>query len=117
MKISRNENYLKKIKIMMNRVAFKAKKWLPNFTNWMLLKQKLNGRKLQYLTMGLEHNEILELHHKKNNLATVYILEKESNILIFKEKYQEKVKNIFICNENSCISEIDNVKEALRVKI
>ena len=115
--ISRNENYLKKIKIMMNRVAFKAKKWLPNFTNWMLLKQKLNGRKLQYLTMGLEHNEILELHHKKNNLATVYILEKESNILIFKEKYQEKAKNIFICNENSCISEIDNVKDALRVKI
>ena len=67
--------------------------------------------------MGLEMNEILALHHQKNNLASIYIIEKDSDILIFKEKYKEKVKNIFICNENSCISEIDNVKDALRVKI
>ena len=115
--ITRQENYLDKMKTMMKRVANKANKWLPNFTNWMLLKQKLNYRKIQYLVMGLEMNEILALHHQKNNLASIYILEKNSDILIFKEKYKEKVKNIFICNENSCISEIDNVKDALRVKI
>tara|TARA_X000000950_G_scaffold45455_2_gene51683 strand:+ start:6144 stop:8063 length:1920 start_codon:yes stop_codon:yes gene_type:complete len=115
--ITRQENYLDKMNTMIMRVANKANKWLPNFTNWMLLKQKLNSKKIQYLVMGLKMNEILALHHQKNNLASIYILEKDSDILIFKEKYKEKVKNIFICNENSCISEIDNVKDALRVKI
>ncbi|MAJ07090.1 MAG: hypothetical protein CL827_09580 [Crocinitomicaceae bacterium] len=115
--ITRQENYLDKMNTMIMRVANKANKWLPNFTNWMLLKQKLNSKKIQYLVMGLKMNEILALHHQKNNLASIYILEKGSDILIFKEKYKEKVKNIFICNENSCISEIDNVKDALRVKI
>ena len=65
--ITRQENYLDKTKTMMKRVANKANKWLPNFTNWMLLKQKLNYRKIQYLVMGLEMNEILALHHQKKN--------------------------------------------------
>jgi len=44
-------------------------------------------------------------------------LEKPSDIFIFQEKYTEKVKNIFICNENTCLSKIDTIKEALKVKI
>ena len=47
----------------------------------------------------------------------VYVLENESEILIFKEKYQENRKNIFICNENSCIANAANIKEALSIKI
>ena len=65
--------------------------------------------------VGYETRELWNLHHQKEINDHVYILEKESEILIFKEKYQEKEKNIFICNENSCIANAANINEAVSV--
>ena len=62
-------------------------------------------------------NQPLGVYHQKEMLDQVYILEKDSEILIFKEKYQDEGKNIFICNENTCVSKIGTIKEALKVKI
>lgn len=116
-RISNDVNFLKIVKIMLSKVAIKANEWLPNFTNWMLLQQKLEVNLLQYILVGFKLEEILTLHTEKRNLDFIYVLEKPSDIFIFQEKYTEKVKNIFICNENTCLSKIDTIKEALNVKI
>ena len=102
---------------MMRKVASKAQKWLPNYTNWMMLSNKKKSSNKQYVTIGHGLNELWNLHHQKEINDQVYVLEKESDILIFKEKYQEEEKNIFICNENSCIANTANIKEALSIKI
>ena len=95
----------------------KAQKWLPNYTNWIMLSNKKKSSDKQYIMVGYELNELWNLYHQKEIYDHVYILEKESDILIFKEKYQEKGKNIFICNENSCLANVANIKEALTITI
>lgn len=115
--VTHDKKYLEIMDKMMRKVGSKAQKWLPNYTNWMMLSNKKKSSNKLYVTIGYELNELWNLHHQKEINDQVYVLEKESEILIFKEKYQEEEKNIFICNENSCIANTANIKEALSIKI
>ena len=115
--ITQDKNYLEIMNKMMRKVGMKAQKWLPNYTNWIMLSNKKKSSDKQYIMVGYELNELWNLYHQKEIYDHVYILEKESDILIFKEKYQEKGKNIFICNENSCLANVANIKEALSITI
>ena len=115
--VTYDKKYLEIIDKMMRKVGSKAQKWLPNYTNWMMLSNKKKSSNKQYILVGYELKELWNLHHQKEIFDEVYILEKESEILIFKEKHQEQGKNIFICNENSCIANAANIKEALSMTI
>ena len=113
--VNYNKNYLEIMNKMIRKVGAKAQKWLPNYTNWMMLSNKKKSNNKKYIMVGYETRELWDLHHLKEINDHVYILEKESEILIFKEKYQEKRKNIFICSENSCIANAANINEAVIV--
>ena len=115
--VTYEKKYLEIMDKMMSKVGAKAQKWLPNFTNWMMLSNKKKSSNKQYVVVGYEINELWHLHHQKEIYDQLYVLEKESEILIFKEKYQGEGKNIFICNENSCIANAANINEALRITI
>jgi hypothetical protein len=115
--ITYEKTYLEIMNKMMNKVGDKAQKWLPNYTNWMMLSNRKKDLNKQYVLVGYELKELWDLYHQKEILDQVYILEKDSEILIFKEKYQDEGKNIFICNENSCLSNIKNLRDALSVTI
>ena len=54
----------------------------------------------------------------KNRLfEDVYLLEKQSDLPIFKEKYDPNKKNIFICNEKFCLPAVLTTKQALNLEI
>ena len=50
---------------------------------------------------------------KKDLFDLIYVLETNSDIPLFKEKYVVKEKNIFICNHKLCLPSVRSIDEAL----
>ena len=53
----------------------------------------------------------------KEFFEDVYLLEKQSDLPIFKEKYKPNKKNIFICNDKLCLPAVLTTKQALNLEI
>ena len=116
-KITYDKSFLKICKDMLSVIGLNAEKSPSNFTNWMLLSRELNSPKKQYILIGFSVEELLELYHQKEPLDDVYLLEKNSDLTIFKEKYKPNKKNIFICNEKFCMPAVLSIKEAVSLEI
>ena len=116
-KITYDKSFLKICKDMLSVIGLNAEKSPSNFTNWMLLSRELNSPKKQYILIGFSVEDLLELYHQKEPLDDVYLLEKNSDLTIFKEKYKPNKKNIFICNEKFCMPAVLSIKEAVSLEI
>ena len=116
-KITYDKSFLKICKDMLSVIGLNAEKSPSNFTNWMLLSRELNSPKKQYILIGFSVEDLLELYHQKEPLDDVYLLEKNSDLTIFKEKYKPNKKYIFICNEKFCMPAVLSIKEAVSLEI
>ena len=116
-KVTYDKYFLNICNKMLSAVALNAKSSPSNFTNWMLLSKKLNIPKKQYVMVGFSAQEVLEFYFEKEFFEDVYLLEKQSDLPIFKEKYKPNKKNIFICNDKFCLPAVLTTKQALNLEI
>ena len=116
-KVTYDKSFLKICNDMLLTVAYNAESSPSNFTNWMLLSMKINNPIKQYVMVGFSVEEVLELYSNKNFFEDVYLLEKRSDLPIFKEKYKPNKKNIFICKEKFCLPAVFTIKQALNLEI
>ena len=116
-KVTYNKYFLKICNDMLTAVAIKAENSPSNFTNWMLLSMKINNPIKQYVMVGFSVKEVLEFYSNTNFFKDVYLLEKRSDLPIFKEKYKPNKKNIFICKEKICLPAVSTIKQALNLEI
>ena len=116
-KVTYDKYFLKICNKMLSAVALNAESSPSNFTNWMLLSMKVNSPKKQYVMVGFSVQELLEFYSEKEFFEDIYLLEKQSDLPIFKEKYNPNKKNIFICNEKFCLPAVLTTKQALNLEI
>ena len=116
-KVTYDKYFLKICNNMLSAVALNAESSPSNFTNWMLLSMKANNPKKQYVMVGFSVQELLEFYSEKEFFEDVYLLEKQSDLPIFKEKYKPNKKNIFICNDKFCLPAVLTTKQALNLEI
>jgi hypothetical protein len=116
-KVTYDKYFLKICNEMLSAVAIKAENSPSNFTNWMLLSMKINNPIKQYVMVGFSVKEVLEFYSNTNFFKDVYLLEKRSDLPIFKEKYKPNKKNIFICKEKICLPAVSTIKQALNLEI
>tara|TARA_B110001450_G_scaffold105949_1_gene100298 strand:+ start:61 stop:813 length:753 start_codon:yes stop_codon:yes gene_type:complete len=116
-KVTYDKYFLKICNNMLSAVALNAESSPSNFTNWMLLSKKVNNPKKQYVMVGFSVQELLEFYSDKEFFEDVYLLEKQSDLPIFKEKYNPNKKNIFICNDKFCLPAVLTIKQALNLEI
>ena len=116
-KVTYDKSFLNICNNMISEVALNAEKSLSNFTNWMLLSNKVNNPKKQHILVGFSVEESLEFNSKKEFFDDVFLLEKQSELPIFKEKYKPNKKYIFICNKKFCLPAVLTIKEALNLEI
>jgi uncharacterized protein YyaL (SSP411 family) len=116
-KVTYDKYFLNICNKMLSAVALNAESSPYNFTNWMLLSMKVNSPKKQYVMVGFSVQELLEFYSEKEFFEDVYLLEKQSDLPIFKEKYNPNKKNIFICNEKFCLPAVLTTKQALNLEI
>lgn len=82
-KVTYDKYFLNICNNMRSEVALNAKKSLSNFTNWMLLSNKVNNPKKQHILVGFSVEESLEFNSKKEFFDDVFLLEKQSELPIF----------------------------------
>ena len=111
--VSQNEGYINTVNGMMEEVAVKIRKSFPNYTHWMHLKSRIENFKKQYVLANVSFEEQCVLQKKKDLFDVVYLLESKSDLTLFKEKYVDEEKNIFICNHQLCLSPVRSIEEAL----
>ncbi len=116
-KVTYDKYFLKICNNMLSAVALNAESSPSNFTNWMLLSMKVNNPKKQYVMVGFSVQELLEFYSEKEFFEDVYLLEKQSDLPIFKEKYKPNKKYIFICNDKFCLPAVLTTKQALNLEI
>jgi len=116
-KVTYDKYFLKICNKMLSAVALNAESSPSNFTNWMLLSMKVNSPKKQYVMVGFSVQELLEFYSEKEFFEDIYLLEKQSDLPIFKEKYNPNKKNIFICNDKFCLPAVLTTKQALNLEI
>lgn len=82
-KVTYDKSFLNICNNMISEVALNAEKSLSNFTNWMLLLNKVYNPKKQYILVGFSVEESLEFYSKKEFFDDVYLLKKTVRITNF----------------------------------
>ena len=113
--VTRKEKYLDLATQMFDSVAEKAKKWLPNYSNWMHVKRKYNHSKPKIVMCNVDFSTICDLIHQIKTLDFTYVLENEVSITLFKGKYNPTNRNIFVCGDQYCFEPVESIKEAIKL--
>ena len=116
-KVTRIEKYQKLALQMFDVVAEKAKKWLPNYSNWMHVKRKYDqsNHKIKIVMCNVDFSTICDLIQHIKSIDFTYVLEKEVSITLFKGKYNSTKRNIFVCGDQYCFEPVESIKDALKL--
>ena len=113
--VTRTEKYQELAIQMFDVVAEKAKKWLPNYSNWMHVKRKFDHSNPKIVMCHVDFPTICDLIQQKKSLDFTYVLEKEVSITLFKGKYNSKNRNIFVCGDQYCFEPVKSIKDAIKL--
>ena len=113
--ITQNNKYQELALEMFSAVANKAKKWLPNYANWMFVNSKFKASKKKVVLNNVDFLEICDFIHSSKGKVNTFCLEKESLITLFNLKYDRTIKNIYVCDEWACLKPVQSIEEALKL--
>ena len=113
--VTRTEKYQELAIQMFDVVAEKAKKWLPNYSNWMHVKRKFGHSNPKIVMCHVDFPTICDLIHQIKSLDFTYVLEKEVSITLFKGKYNSTNRNIFVCGDQYCFEPVKSIKDAIKL--
>ena len=99
---------------MFDVVAEKAKKWLPNYSNWMHVKRKYDHSNPKIVMCNVDFSTICDLIQHIKSIDFTYVLEKVS-ITLFKGKYNSTNRNIFVCGDQYCFESVESIKDAIKL--
>ena len=113
--VTRTEKYQELAIQMFDVVAEKAKKWLPNYSNWMHVKRKFGHSNPKIVMCHVDFPTICDLIQQIKSLDFTYVLEKEVSITLFKGKYNSTNRNIFVCGDQYCFEPVKSIKDAIKL--
>ena len=113
--ITQNNKYQELALEMFSAVANKAKKWLPNYANWMFVNSKFKASKKKVVLNNVDFLEICDFIHASKGQVNTFCLEKESLITLFNLKYDRTIKNIYVCDEWACLNPVQSIEEAVKL--